>query len=410
MKIGLIGCGRIMPAHLRGYKVLMDRGLAEFRITALCARKEGDALRFRKRGEGPPPRPPVTTSTSDPLAAPHIYVSDIHDDVLPEIYTDYREMLEKADIDAVDIYTPLFNHHEIVISALEAGKDVMVEKPMAITVRACKEIIKKAKKAGKVVAVAECARFSPGTRAMRFAVEKGYLGELQIAWCGGIATDDWSPDRVVANTPWRHIKRLGGGGCSVDLGVHLFNILRYVGGNIRRVSAVAKVLEKERLNQERKDRIRCEVDDAFFAWFEYERGAIGELSFSWACFNQPVCVPGFIALYGNKGCIKEGKIYTKRFTEPLTDFYKKRAPGRELRSFFPGAVEDSFALEKLDWILAIEEGRRPEVSAEEGLVDVALSYAILESSVLGRAVTLREVLSARADAYQRAIDRHYGFI
>jgi len=93
LKIALVGCGRIMPAHLHAYKTLWDLGVRNFRIVALVARKEEDALRFRKRGEGPPPRPPVTTNPADPLGKPHLYVSDIHDDVLPEIFTDWRTML-----------------------------------------------------------------------------------------------------------------------------------------------------------------------------------------------------------------------------------------------------------------------------------------------------------------------------
>lgn len=57
IRIGIIGCGRILNAHLRGLKILLDSGYTDFRVTALCARKEIDLHRFRKRGEGPSPRP-----------------------------------------------------------------------------------------------------------------------------------------------------------------------------------------------------------------------------------------------------------------------------------------------------------------------------------------------------------------
>ena len=77
IRIGIVGCGRILNAHLQGYKKLRELGIDTFRITALCARREEDALMFRRRGEGPPPRPPVLDpATGDPLAAPHTYLSE----------------------------------------------------------------------------------------------------------------------------------------------------------------------------------------------------------------------------------------------------------------------------------------------------------------------------------------------
>ena len=79
VRIGLIGCGRIMSAHLRAMKRLREAGYDRFRVTALMARKLDDALRFRRRGEGPPPRPPASTNPNDPLGVEHHYVSDVHD-------------------------------------------------------------------------------------------------------------------------------------------------------------------------------------------------------------------------------------------------------------------------------------------------------------------------------------------
>ena len=67
LNIGIVGCGRILNAHLRGYKALREAGLDNFRITALCSRDRDNALRFRKRGEGPPPFVPLGRSEGDPL-------------------------------------------------------------------------------------------------------------------------------------------------------------------------------------------------------------------------------------------------------------------------------------------------------------------------------------------------------
>ena len=94
VRIGIVGGSRILNAHLQGFAQLRAAGVDDFRITALTARVRDDALMFRQRGAGPPPRPPVMDpATGDPLAAPHTYVSDFQPDVLPEVYTDYRAMI-----------------------------------------------------------------------------------------------------------------------------------------------------------------------------------------------------------------------------------------------------------------------------------------------------------------------------
>ncbi|MDE2992991.1 MAG: hypothetical protein OXU67_03825, partial [Chloroflexota bacterium] len=74
LRLGIVGCGRILPAHLHGLKALAESGAAHIVVTALSARRREDAEMFRQRGEGPPPRPPVTDMAGDPLAAPHLYV------------------------------------------------------------------------------------------------------------------------------------------------------------------------------------------------------------------------------------------------------------------------------------------------------------------------------------------------
>ena len=97
VRIGIIGCARILNAHLRGYKILQENGFGDlFQITALCARKEEDAHRFRKRGEGPGPRPAPVDAPSDPLNAPHAFISDLHPDSDTEVYTNYNEHVGKG--------------------------------------------------------------------------------------------------------------------------------------------------------------------------------------------------------------------------------------------------------------------------------------------------------------------------
>src|SRR5262245_4311161 len=132
VRIGIVGCGRILPAHLRGFRLLRESGRDDFRITALVARREDDALMFRRRGEGPSPRTPVSKNPEDALGAPHIYVSDFQPGVPPEVYTSVEAMLADGVVDAVSITATVGVHHTLGALSLTSGKHLMVEKPLAV--------------------------------------------------------------------------------------------------------------------------------------------------------------------------------------------------------------------------------------------------------------------------------------
>jgi predicted dehydrogenase len=415
IRVGIIGCARILNAHLRGFRILQESGFGDaFHISALCARKEQDALRFRKRGEGPPPRPAPVPVPEDPLCAPHMYLSDLHPDTPPEIYTDYREMLRRAPIDAVCIYTGHDNHHTIAIDAMRAGKHVAVEKPMAITVRAARRMCEVADETGKVLAIDENAHYRPGTRAAAWAVSSGQIGEVQMLYRGGIGGRTHRPDLVAARTPWRQSKLGAGGGPAIDLGVHMFNEVRTICGPVQSVSAVWRVLEPVRRLMDDEDRsvvgeVPNEVDDVFFANFTLANGGIGHLTSARSAHGTTLAVPGGTNIWGSRGALSGGKLYADDgAATDLVEEYHQHASPEQRAAAFPRGITDGFALEQLDWLTAIQQGRPPEMTGAEGMLDLALSYAILESGILGRAVTPEEVLSGAVEEYQREINAHYG--
>src|SRR5262249_52460028 len=161
---------------------------------------------FLRRGEGPTPRPPVLDpSTGDPLAAPHTYLTDFQDDVDAAVYTDYRELIASGKVDAINDFTTLALHHQVGLAALEAGLHLLTQKPLTVSVRAGQQLVQKARERKLTLGVFENVRQGAGVRAMAWAAHSGLIGEVQLALMGGLG-GLWSPDRVVADTPWRHYK------------------------------------------------------------------------------------------------------------------------------------------------------------------------------------------------------------
>ncbi|MDA0710583.1 MAG: Gfo/Idh/MocA family oxidoreductase [bacterium] len=414
VKIGVIGCARILNAHLRGFRILQEKGFGDhFRITALCARKEEDAHRFRKRGEGLGARPAPVEAPGDPLNAPHMYISDLHPDQETAIYTDYRDMLRSGDVDAVVIYTGHDTHHSIAIDALKAGKHVAVEKPMAISVKAAQRMCEVANQTGRVLSIDENAHFSPATQASAWAIQQGLIGQVQMLYQGVMGFSAHRPDLVAARTPWRQSRLGAGGGVSIDLGVHLFNRVRTMCGPVKTVQALWRTIEPVRILMDEKDsavveEIENQVDDAFFANFEFDSGAMGHMAVSRSTHGIQIGVPGGTNIFGSAGALSGGKIYAKGQTSDAVGRFKANASREELDRVMPSGISDGFALEQLDWLHAIRDKRPATMSGEEGVVDLALSYGILESGELGRSVTLQEVLNGEVRAYQKEIDDHYG--
>jgi YD repeat-containing protein len=353
-------------------------------------------------------------ATGDPLAAPHTYVSDFQDDVEVAIFTDYRELIASGSVDAINDLTTLALHHEVGTAALEAGKHLLSQKPLAITVRAARRLVDLARARALSLGVFENVRQAPATRAAAWAVRAGLIGPVQAAVMGSLG-GLWSPDLIVAETPWRHQKLRGGGGGSIDIGVHQMHWLRYVVGEVAAVSATARTFEPWRYRRDEQGRVveqvRAEVDDTYLATVIFEQGAVGQLFWSWSLHGEPLSIPGTPALFGNTGSIRGGELVLDGGQrQALQQQFELALSGTEHEQFFPLRLRDPFAIQQLDWLRAIERGADPETSGQEGLRDLACAYAILESSALGRQVTLDEVLDGRADAYQREIDEHYGLV
>lgn len=411
IRIGIIGCGRILPAHLQGYRLLREAGFNGFRITALCARKLDDARSFVERGQGPPQRQAVSAIPGDPLALDDQYLSDFQDDADVAVFDDYRELIASDQVDAVNDYTTHGLHHIIAGLCAEHGKSLLTQKPMAVTVAAASKMCEQFEQAGLKLGVFENWRFRPDIihilrllQQNRFGIPKQILHSMTGAW--------WAPTQIVAETPWRHDKSQAGG-ITLDMGVHQFDFVRAVGGEVTSIGGHAKCLEKVRVTTGpdglATSRIQCDADDTYSAFFETTSGATGSLQASWSGAGEPTTLgPGPI-VHTTTGRFA-GPHYTPDGGErqPVEEIYNQIVSDTDKAADFPRGLTDGFALMQIDWLEAIRESRDPLVSGREGLHDLACAWGVLESSLARRQVTLDEILSGELREAQKPVAEAFG--
>ena len=162
LRIGLIGTGRISRSHLRAFNQFPEK----VQLTALCDNREEAVREFAREAK------------------------------VDAIYLDPMRLLKEADVDAVDICTPHHTHAPIAVAAAEAGKHVLLEKPMAITMQECRDIIAATEKAGVTFMVAQQLRHLPSYRGVRRLIQEGELGRI---W--GVRGDYWLPIVLSRSAP-----------------------------------------------------------------------------------------------------------------------------------------------------------------------------------------------------------------
>jgi predicted dehydrogenase len=417
IRIGIVGCGRILAAHLRGYRRLREAGIDDFQITALCARKKDDACSYVKRGQGPPQRLAVSDMPGDPLAVGDEYLSDFQPDVDVAIYTDYEEMISDGPIDAVNDFTVHRLHHLVAEKAFAHGKHLMSQKPLALTIEGARRMCAQAESANVTFGVFENLRFATATRQMAWAFsDSGPLGDFQMALMGNVGTW-WAPDLIVAETPWRHLLD-DAGGITLDLGPHFFDMIRHIGGSeITYISGQTEVVEPTRYlirDGKKIAPISCGADDTFYASFSTDNGASGTLFGSWAGHGSNTVVGEGPVFYGSKGRVSGDLLHIDGEPEPqsLSARYATGCPDDLRQKHFPlgPALTDDFALNQHDWLEAVRHGRQPETSGEEGLRDLACAYAVVESAKAGRRVSVNEILSGSLRDYQQVIDAKHNLL
>lgn len=336
----LVGCGLVAPAHARALRELDG---AELRV--VCSRTEADVRRF---------------------AAEYGC----------QWTTSYAELLQRPDIDVVDLCTPQDTHRDLGVAAAQAGRHVVVEKPIEISVDRGRELIAACREQGQKLAVIFQSRRKKSLMVLKQAVDAGKLGRLLL----GDAYVKWfRPQSYYDASAWRGTWAHEGGGALINQTSHSVDALQWIMGGVESVCAQVATTPVHQI----------EVDDLAVATVRFRNGALGVIEGSTALAPG---MPDRIEVHGEKGTVvvEGGKIRDWQVEGMDEDEMKAMA---EETSGSGAADPMAFPItwhkaQLQDMIDAIVQDREPEINGEEGLKALQVIEAIYASARCGRMVTL----------------------
>lgn len=354
LKIGLIGTGRIARRHLAAYVRFQE----QVQLTAVCDIVEAAARDYAKKAS---------------VAA---------------IYTDPAKMLKQADIDAVDICAIHDQNAALAIAAAEAGKHVLVEKPMATTMHDCHAVLEATSKAGVTFMVAQMLRYVPYSRAIWRLVQAGELGAVRAARGDALANGI----QLMEQQSWYSDPKRSGGGAVISLAIHPIDLLRYFIGDVKRVIAVCSTTHPA---------FPKGIEDHASAILEFENGALAEVSADFAARRAP-WVWNFLVV-GNQGTIASFLPFREQFGQQRWDATvgsirrskEMKASSSEHVDFFPiepdrmGLVgDDPYVNEIIHFAACCHDGTEPISSGRNNLGTIRTVLGIYESASTGKPIDL----------------------
>lgn len=365
VRFAVVGCGVIGRLHA---EVLTDGA-----DTAVSVLVDPDAAAAQALAQRLDPAPPVTTSLDQALA--------------------------RDDVDAVAICVPSGAHAQIAVAALEAGRHVVVEKPVDVTVEAAAPIAAAAAAAseGTVVTVISQHRFDPASVVVRDAITAGRFGRITSA----VATVSWWRSQGYYDSgAWRGTWELDGGGALMNQGVHTVDLLLWFLGTPVEVMAQTGLLAHERV----------EVEDTVAAVVRFESGALATLHATTAAY------PGLsvrLQVLGEAGSavIDDDRLRYFHSRElaaaeaagdagvsadkgDRSDQTALVLPDGEETDPAHGPMFTGHARQYRDIVEAIRTGRRPAVTLDDALLALATVRAVYESARTGVPVRVADVLAA----------------
>lgn len=302
-----------------------------------------------------------------------------------KIYTDYRELLKDGSLDIVHVLTPNDSHADISIAALEAGKHVMCEKPMAKTAADARRMVEAAKRTGKKLTIGYNNRFREDSMYLKKMCQGGKLGHIYFAKAHAIRR------RAVPTWGVFLDEEKQGGGPLIDIGTHALDLTLWMMDNYKpKVVLGTKYHElSQRENAANAwgpwDPKQFTVEDSAFGMIVMEDGATIMLESSWA-LNSLEVDEAKCSLSGTEAGadMKNGlRINGEEFSRLYTKEIELSAGGV---AFYDGQAENAADIEMRSWIEAIDQDLEPVVTPEQACVVSEILEAIYESARTGKAV------------------------
>ena len=368
-KVGVIGVGQIGKDHVAGYAEMPDVD-----VVAVADVNGAEAQR----------------------------VAEQHG--IKHRFTDFRELLALEEIQAVDVCLHNNLHAPVSIAALEAGKDVYCEKPMAGTFADAVAMHNAAQRTGRRLGIQQALLFRPEAKAAKRLIDEGHLGKLYYARAVGFRrrgrpfVDGYgSPNFVQLSS--------AGGGALYDSGVYDISLILYLLGNPEVLTITGTTHQEIPMDDKRREIARYDVEELGLGFVRLAGGISFAIEESWALHYEDI---ESSRVHGSLGGIKLGALFGNR-DDPMT-FYTTIADMElsgtfdlKLAEFRFNASDpnyEGYDSPQRHWIAGLQ-GRVPYIdSASIGLATMLISEGIYLSNKLGREVTPKEV---RANSQSTAI-------
>lgn len=349
LRFGIIGCGSIGPTHAAALRQIENVELVAV-ADIIDARARDVARKFS----------------------------------VPRVYQSAEDLIADPQIQAVSLCTPSGLHADAAVKALRAGKHVVVEKPMDVSLEACDRMIDASRQTGKKLTVISQHRFDHATSVVKSFISEGRLGKIILA---DASVKWWRTQQYYDSGDWRGTWKLDGGGALMNQGVHTLDLLLWLAGDVKEVCAQARTAAHERI----------EVEDLVSAMLTFANGAIGSITATTAAFDG---LPARIDICGTEGTaiiegdrlkmltLKSGEHYTSESAASHaisvarggTASVKNDAADRESSAEVGAVWGDAHKAQLEDFVNAIRDDRSPLITPESARQSVATILAIYESA------------------------------
>lgn len=290
-------------------------------------------------------------------------------------YASYEDLLSDPDVDVVCICTPSYLHGSMAIAAVSAGKSVLVEKPLALSLSQCDDLSDLALKNNVQVGVVSQLRFSPAFSKVKKALNEGLLGRITRI---DLYMKYFRSQEYYENGGWRGKSTTDGGGALMNQGIHGVDLIRFLGGPVKTLSAFSATLSHD-----------IEVEDTLSALLSFQNGAIGVIEASTADWPGQ---PRRIEINGDAGIIEMQEDQIIRWhiegEDPLEVSLKESAVGGFSD---PSRIANTGHIRQIEnFISALKGDSELRVGIPEGREALRIVLAAYESSRSGRILNMNE--------------------